>query len=325
MTEYQSECALPIIDFSPFLENPNETNQKERQRVAQTLHQICRDNGFFTASNIGITENDIKWAFDFSAQFFSLPVSVKNSIAQHKDAGKSRENNNGYVQLKREKLDPSTPEGDLKEALNVVGEKEWIKTIPDIPDMKENIWNFLLKIHNAAIVILSALEMSLNTPKDFFKNTHGPQFCSLRFLHYPQCPKTDTEIIRAGAHDDYGTITLLWQDGVGGLQIKDKNTQKWVDIKPVKGVTAIVNTGGLLARWTNDIYQSTVHRVVEPPTKIQHPVQSQIPERYSIAYFVHPHDDYIVQCLESCSKEKPPKYNPVSALDYLLLRFSNTY
>lgn len=111
---------------------------------------------------------------------------------------------------------------------------------------------------------------------------------TLRLLHYPPVApevfaKDPGRVMRAGEHSDYGSITLLFQDARGGLQVKAPN-DTFVDATPIEG-TVVVNAGDLLARWSNDTIRSTIHRVVEPPAV---PETGEHPARYSIAYVLAP-------------------------------------
>jgi len=123
---------------------------------------------------------------------------------------------------------------------------------------------------------------------------------------------------------DYGTITLLFQDDQGGLEVLSPKGQ-FVQATPIPD-TIVVNAGDLLQRWSNDIIRSTEHRVVSPPTA---PENDHFPARYSIAYFCNPNWDATIECLDNCSGEvaggKEKKYEPVNTHDYLVSRLRATY
>jgi len=137
----------------------------------------------------------------------------------------------------------------------------------------------------------------------------------LRFIHYPPIQgKALSDQLGAGAHTDYGCITILHQDNIGGLQVQDKQGQ-WIDATPVEG-SFVINVGDMMARWSNDRYTSTAHRVINPSGA----------ERYSMPFFVEPNFDTTIEALEGCYDEKnPAKYPQVSAGNYLLSRFEETY
>ncbi|MEI1373380.1 MAG: 2OG-Fe(II) oxygenase family protein [Nostoc sp.] len=123
--------------------------------------------------------------------------------------------------------------------------------------------------------------------------------------------------VRAGEHSDYGSITLLFQDDVGGLEVQTASGE-WI-AAPTIPDTVIVNTGDLIQRWTNHVFCSTKHRVMIPSDNRVN--QS----RYSVAFFCHPNDHTEIACLESCQKEQSPIYPPILAREYLLSRLQATY
>ena len=132
-----------------------------------------------------------------------------------------------------------------------------------------------------------------------------------RMLHYPPWNgEIQENQMRGGEHTDYGTITLLFTDGNPGLQIKPRGMDEWIDAPHIPN-TCIVNVGDLLQRWTNDVYVSTPHRVVN-----EHLDTS----RYSLAHFVHPCDDVQIDSLVGESK-----YNSIGAKEYLVWRLNQSY
>ncbi len=138
---------------------------------------------------------------------------------------------------------------------------------------------------------------------------------TLRLLHYPPQPaKAATGQIGAGEHTDYGDITLLMTDEVGGLEVKRRDGG-WIQAPYMAGAF-VCNIGDCLMRWTNDTYVSTPHRVVNRGGR----------ERYSVAFFLDPNPDAEVACLPTCvSDERPARYPPVSGADYLAGRLDATY
>jgi isopenicillin N synthase-like dioxygenase len=155
---------------------------------------------------------------------------------------------------------------------------------------------------------MRVMAAGLNLPGEFFTGRHQGQNVTLRFLHYPAgLPATSTTQLGAGAHTDYGSITLLYQDDVGGLEVRGADGQ-WHPAPAVPGAL-LVNTGDLMQRWTNDRFRSTVHRV--------RPIKGLV-DRYSIAFFVDPDTDVRVECIESCnSEQRPPRYPTVTAGEHI--------
>jgi isopenicillin N synthase-like dioxygenase len=132
---------------------------------------------------------------------------------------------------------------------------------------------------------------------------------TLRLLHYPAAASGGEEQIGAGAHTDYGNLTLLATDDVGGLEVRTR-AGTWIEAPAMPGAF-VVNIGDCLMRWTNDVYVSTPHQVVNRSGR----------ERYSIAFFFDPNPDAEVAVIPSCVGEgQRARYQPILAADYLKYR-----
>ena len=120
--------------------------------------------------------------------------------------------------------------------------------------------------------------------------------------------------LRASAHTDYGTLTILLPDDApGGLQVKARGDDRWLPVPHVPGAF-VINLGDLMRRWTNDKWESTLHRVVPPPEDAEGSTRRQ-----SIAFFHNINADYVVECIPTCTdKDNPPKYPPITAQDHLM-------
>ncbi|MEH2004031.1 isopenicillin N synthase family dioxygenase [Nostoc sp.] len=291
---------IPVINLTVFTNG----NTITRQIVIKQIYQACHEIGFMYLQNSGISKDLIKQVFTQSKSFFNLPLEVKQNQAWSDEF-----TNTGYVGLERERLDPNKP-GDLKEALNL--EKQ------EAVDIDASILAFYDSCTELANTVLQAFALALELPEDFFITRHNQQNHTLRLLHYPslQTPPKPRQV-RAGEHSDYGSITLLFQDDVEGLEVKTASGE-WI-AAPAIPDTVVVNTGDLMQRWTNDVFCSTKHRVMIPS---DHRVNQS---RYSIAFFCHPNDDTEIACLESCQKEQSPIYPPILAREYLLSRLQATY
>lgn len=118
-----------------------------------------------------------------------------------------------------------------------------------------------------------------------------------------------------GAHTDFGAITILLQDMIGGLQVLDHATREWVDVEPARGIL-VVNLGNLMMRWTNDTYVSNLHRVINKSGK----------ERYSVPFFLSGKPDFLVECFKSCyGQAGRPKYPAVTVGEWVAGRYADTY
>ncbi len=312
---------IPVIDFAPFVSGDADS----QHAVASQIYQACHEIGFMYLKNPGIAHTLIDRAFTQTQQFFALPLTLKNQLAWSDEFS-----NRGYVGIERERLNPDKP-GDLKEAFNVGKEVNIDENVDNQSCVILNQWprgqdNFretVLEFYQActqtANIICKAFVIALQLPESFFSDRHTQQNHTLRLLHYPalnQTPKP--EQVRAGEHSDYGSFTLLFQDEVGGLEVRTAQGE-WI-AAPYIPDTIIVNTGDLMQRWTNHVFCSTKHRVMIPAdNRVKR-------SRYSIAFFCHPNDDTEIACLESCKEpNRPPLYPPITAGDYLLSRLQATY
>ncbi len=295
---------LPIIDLSLF----NNSDIAAKQSVVKQIYQACHEIGFMYITNAGINENLIKQVFNYSKYLFDLPLEVKQKMAWSDEF-----NNQGYVAMERERLNPDKP-GDLKEAFNIVK----IDNFPNNLFISTAIPTFIKACIEIANSILQTFSLALELPEDFFTSKHNQEDHTLRLLHYPplqQPPKLGQ--IRAGEHSDYGTITLLFQDDIGGLEVQT-TIGEWI-AAPKIADTILINTGDLMQRWTNNIFCSTKHRVVIPE------LDKTTYSRYSVAFFCHPNHDTEIACIESCQKDFSPIYSPITAGEYLLNRLQSTY
>ena len=290
---------IPIIDFSDF----DSDNNKLRNSVAKKIHEAASKVGFMYVKNININEQVIKEAFNSSANFFSLPDKNKREIQYLENT------NHGYQSIGGQQLD-SNIAPDLKETI----------TMRNVPNNLNNkaLWpssqfaSDANRMFNSCLEgvfqIMEAIALALNLPKDFFTKCHTGENMTLRYLHYPIIKKDiNEEQMGAGAHTDFGTVTLLFQDDIGGLEVQSSEG-KWIPATPIHN-TIVVNTGDLLSRWTNKIYKSTLHRV--------RPMVSN-KERYSIAFFADPDSATKVSVFPSCfNSENPSKFSDITAGEHI--------
>ncbi|MEO0488097.1 MAG: 2-oxoglutarate and iron-dependent oxygenase domain-containing protein [Cyanobacteria bacterium J06659_2] len=312
---------LPVIDFTPFLGN----DPAGQQTVAQAIYHACHEVGFMYLKNHGVPQFKIDQALAQSRRFFALPSAQKQQIAWSTETS-----NRGYIGIERERLDETQP-GDLKEAFNIgrgvspeAGSASQqaldINQWPDGQDaFKATLSNFFDVRSTAASRIFRAFAIALQMPETFIVDQHQSCDYTLRLLHYPPLetlPKPGQ--IRAGTHSDYGTLTLLFQDDVGGLEVQLANGG-WI-AAPAIPEAILINTGDLTQRWSNDVFRSTQHRVALPQG-------SQAGrDRYSIAFFCQPDANAEIVCFPSCqSEDNPPRYAPIKSGEYLLSRLQATY
>lgn len=301
---------IPVIDLAAF----SKDNTTNRDTLVKQVYQACHEIGFIYLHNPGISKDLIEQVFIESKYFFNLPLEIKQQFAWSNEFS-----NTGYVGIARERLNPNKP-GDLKEAFNIgnKGTQESLESTPTLLEKDSCIFTFYEACTELANTVLQVFALALELPTDFFVTRHNQQNHTLRLLHYPPLQTLpQAGQVRAGEHSDYGSITILFQDEVGGLEVQTKNGE-WIAAPSIPD-TVIVNTGDLMQRWTNHLFCSTKHRVIIPSD------DRVKKSRYSIAFFCHPNDDTEIACLESCQQEILPIYPPILAGEYLLSRLQATY
>ena len=310
---------VPVVDISA-----------DPAKVGAELDEICRTTGFFQVTGHGIDDGVAGAAWTMATAFFDLPLADKLAVARP-----TPDYPYGYIPLAGESLgqsmadeDPETPP-DLKEVFNMgppgrpgrafadPGEawsyspNLWPDALPGLRPAWTAYYDALRGLGNR---LMSLFAWGLGLPPGFFagKTGHGPN--ALRAINYPAPEHAPLPgQLRAGPHTDYGTLTILRQDAVGGLEVLGPGGA-WTGVEPVPGAL-VVNLGDLMARWTNDRWRSTLHRVTDPPTSGQG-------RRQSMPYFQNANWSAPITCLPSClAPGEKPRYEPVLAGPHLMGKF----
>jgi isopenicillin N synthase-like dioxygenase len=298
---------IPIVDFSEYL-NGDSQNQK---RVSKDLIQAVKTFGFVYLRNYGISNELIKELFDYNKQFFNKPIEYKNLVK------KSFTSFCGYDALLEEKLTNKRP-GDLKESFMI--KRDGTPWPEDWLSFKDFMLNIHSKCYDLALEILRSFAIGLELDENIFKSNFIDGDCTLmRLLHYPQLPSNIEENqIRAGEHTDYGAVTILFQDSVGGLEVKTLDDE-WIAAPFVEN-TVLINIGDVMEMWTNGYLRSTPHRVVNPTD------ENALKSRYSIAYFCDPDLESEINCIEKFVSEKHPmQYQRKVYKEHLFEKYRNSY
>jgi isopenicillin N synthase-like dioxygenase len=270
--------------------------------------------GFAVVADHGIDQAMLERANAASRAFFALPEAVKHKY-HIKGGGGAR----GYTPFGIETA-KGADHFDLKEFWHVGRPLPAGHRYADV--MAPNVWPDELPAFKSAFLdlfdafdamslrLMCAIARHLDLPTDFFAPALKDGNSVMRLLHYPPVP-ADAGGVRAGAHEDINTITLLLGADEAGLQVLDRDG-RWLPINPPVG-SLVVNIGDMLQRETNHVLPSTTHRVVNPP-----PERRGVP-RYSMPFFVHYAPDYMIRTLKNCvSAERPDRYpTPISSHEYL--------
>ena len=290
---------------------------EDSNAFAERIGRSFSDWGFAVVSDHGIPADLIARAEAMSRAFFALPDEVKRSY--HIPGGGGAR---GYTPFGTESAKDSNI-SDLKEFWHIG--RDLPSGHPFEPNMPPNIWpreldgfretylEMFAAFDKTGARILEAIARFLGLAPDFFVDTVRDGNSVMRLIHYPPVPE-DSPAVRAAAHEDINTITLLIGAEEAGLELLDKNGN-WRAVTPKAGELA-VNIGDMLQRLTNNLLPSTTHRVVNPPP------ERRGHSRYSMPFFLHFRPDYSIETLASCVDDTHPDIypEPITAHEYLMQR-----
>ncbi|VEU35096.1 unnamed protein product [Pseudo-nitzschia multistriata] len=336
-------CGIPVIDLSP---------DRDETKIASELLDAFSTIGFCTLIHHGVPSEIFRKAFLASKSFFELPLATKLRYKYKSPAA-----NRGYIPYGSEKHDKDG-EGRFLPADR--GETETIAITPDqketmdigyddpsaIPSEKDGVYanewptelspdvfrgaleTYFEEMDNLNLRLMHYIGEALGLPdggRGLVEQCNAkPQ--NLRLLHYPSTVRDqgtggDT-VLRGNAHTDFGTLTLLAQDSVGGLKVR-RADGTWTSVRPVED-SIVVNVGDMLMRWSNDRLKATLHKVESPDAATATAEVSPcaiVPERYSIAFFCNANKDVEIKNL---FPDEPAKYEPINAHEYLTQRLAAT-
>jgi isopenicillin N synthase-like dioxygenase len=322
---------VPVIDLAPFLSN----EAAGRKKVVDGLTRAAEEIGFFTIIGHGVPEATVHRLYTEAREFFELPLEEKQKVAPP-----SRDYPRGWKAVGFEALafgnDLKTPT-DLKEYYHF-GRESWPESHPYYASdegrrtFHRNVWPARpAGLRTAADAYYRAMEklsedlcrasaLALGLEENYFQQHIDKHITATRINYYPRQENPPAEgQLRAGAHTDYGMLTILsGENAPGGLQVQTRSG-KWVNVT-TDPHRFVCNIGDLLMRWTNDRWVSNVHRVLNPPREV-----ARSTSRISIGFFHHPNYDANVECIPSCTDQAhPPKYEPVRSGDFRDYKYSVT-
>ncbi len=291
-------------------------NLEQKNKFIQDLYQGLLEYGFIILKDHDVSPELLKQAYQVLEKFYQLPVEKKKTYVSAKGGGQR-----GFTAFGTEHAKDS-PVMDLKEFWHVgrevaaghTFEKYYPQNIwPDdvMPEFRQIFDKLYAQLELAGIQMMEALTGPLEVDKNFFRNMVSEGNSILRLLHYPPIPDgIDPRCVRAAAHEDINFITILPAATQSGLQLKDRDGS-WLDIESDFGAL-IVDAGDMLARLTNDVIPSTTHRVINPQDGTNK-------ARYSMPFFMHPHPESNLSCLNSC-RGTGAKYSDITAHAFLMQR-----
>jgi isopenicillin N synthase-like dioxygenase len=315
---------IPVIDLGGALQ-AGQPDAAPVVAVARALREAGMASGFFYAKGHGVPKALIEQQFEVARRFFELPQASKHAISlAHSPAMR------GFEGLGEQTLDAKA-RPDLKESFycgiayppdhpyvrkgyQSYGANQWPQ---EMPEMAAQCEAYIAAMRTLAQRLMQLMALSLGEEESYFDHTHNNPMITLRLLSYPPHPAGADELtFGAGAHTDWGAITLLAQDNHGGLEVcmPDGN---WVAATPMADAL-VVNLGDMIPRWTNDLFHSNPHRVRN--------VHSNGQKRYSIPFFYSPDYEASVEPIASCiAQGETPRYAPCSAGEHLHEMYVKTY
>ena len=312
---------IPVIDLA----NALQPGSPGSAQAAQALRAAATDSGFFYVRNHGVPPELVARQFALAERLLTLPVATRAALSI-RNSPTSR----GFEALGAQTLDASA-RPDLKESFycgmaypddhpyvragyQTYGHNQWPTEVPEAPALCEAYIQAMLALSRR---LMQLLALSLALPEDYFDATSESPMLTLRMLRYPPHPAdADERTFGAGAHTDWGALTILAQDSHGGLQVQTP-AGDWIEATPMEG-TFVVNLGDMIPRWTNGLYHSNPHRVRNH--------RSSGAPRYAIPFFYEP--DYLARIEPVPGTVAPgetPRFAPCTAGEHLREMYQKTY
>ncbi|KAI0517552.1 putative gibberellin 20-oxidase [Xylaria bambusicola] len=331
--------SLPRLDFSLFLNG----DDSERQKLASELFASLAQHGFVRLVNHGITDSEVNRLFQWSRSFFGTPIeeriAIQNVAGPNPQRGWSSLGAENTAKLYEKGFLSKKVAADLKDAREHF---DWAATsdltYPNrwpseevLPGFRDAMQESFLRLEQVSLAIMEALEVAMGLPSGAFlgKISHASNASEMRLLHYPEL---DVQEIRKGKvnriwpHFDLGVITLLFQDGTGGLEFENREVPgTFSRVECGEHSDMIVNVSETLQRWTNNTLRAGLHRV-NVPEHLEGKDTGILPERYSITYFCKANRNASVGVLkELMPQDMMPMYEDMTAIEYHTRRLQSAY
>jgi len=323
------EVRVPVIDLAPWFESPVTTSSgltDQQSDIVDQIRRACREVGFFQITGgLGGSDDVLHQTWKASKDFFDLPLEEKLEHAST-DSEKYPYGYERSEKLLRGKLldgedddiaseNDSEAIADKKETFAIgpsdntgsgMPPRRWVDSATVSPDFQTSMEAYYQRMEHLALTLLQIFAFALDESPDFFEDKMDHHMSALRLLHYYPLEKFPTStsnqtseptqrLVRAGAHTDYGALTILAAQDKGlEVLLRDKETQRhrWYPVPLIPGAF-VVNLGDLMQRWTNNEWISTMHRVVMTSTEA-------LERRYSMAFFVNINGDTPIETLKCC-------------------------
>jgi isopenicillin N synthase-like dioxygenase len=321
-----ADFEVPTIDISPYLvSGATAANSEACAAVARELDRACREVGFVQVVGHGVPQDSIDGLIEALDEFFFLPLDTKKEYRRERGALR------GYSPPKSESLSmsmgvvPANMMNDFYEAFTVGTQSDWYpgvelptagyahNTWPDAaPGFQPKVEAYFEDVTYLSRVLLTAFTDALGLEPGYFDGLTDHSIDSMKMNNYT-LPEGEIEIsgelTGMGAHTDFGILTVLWADQVDGLEVVGSDNA-WHPVMPSDGAL-LINLGDAMARWTNDAWKSTLHRV-NPPV-----IDGKINRRRSAAFFFDGNYDAVIEPLPGMVRDGDESYPPVTVAEHL--------
>jgi len=303
---------IPVIDITPL------RNGSDKLKVAKALHAASQGLGFIYVRGHGIPANVIEAARASAFEFFSQSDDIKSKVRVSKS-------HRGWLGRNGATMKTGV-KPDLKESFiwgrqmddgakladhPLRGPNQWPVSLPA---MQDHAMAYFRAVHDVAVCLMRGFATGLDLDENFFLATSSRPLSRASFVYYPQQPEAlGEQQFGVGPHTDFGVLTVLCQDSVGGLQVQDINGN-WVHAPPIEG-SLVVNVGDLLSRWTAGAYKSTPHRVIN----------SSGQERLSLVLAYDPDPETVIDSRQVFGAGFAAPDDPITCGDYLTWRFNKAF
>ncbi|KAL2844134.1 hypothetical protein BJY01DRAFT_264041 [Aspergillus pseudoustus] len=316
-----SKSTIPVIDISGYLEN----DKLKTKEIVNSLHSAFQNPGFLQITGHDIPTQMRNATLSALSTFFSLPLETKLSVHRNKSPCLR-----GYEVVGEQTLEAAVG-ADQKEGFMIgpelpeqgrflQGPNQWVgEEVEVCLGFRETFMEYFTAVHELSVKVFRLVALSLGLGEGYFDEFVGSKdsIAMCRAHRYPPTTKEMAAKMRGiGAHTDFGALTLLLQDEVGGLEVYYEPEDRWYPV-PYVADAFVVNIGDMLERWTNNRYKSTRHRVISPVSD---------KDRYSIAFFNEGLLDQVITCIPTCVEEgEEPLHEPITAEQHLRNRYGGTY
>src|SRR6516165_5169677 len=299
---------IPVLDIGSYLAG----DPGAAAPLARAIARACEDIGFLVIANHGMAPHLVEDTFAVAVQFFARPEADKlalkvgkynigylpfgGQVVRHSPVNRNtRPNFSESFYITRDRA-PDHP--DIVNQKPLVGLNHWP---PDMPEFRAATTAYYRAMEAMTTRLVPIVALALDLPADYFSEAFAKPNCTIRLIHYPPHPDPEESEFGFAPHTDNNFLTFLAQSALPGLAVRTAEGE-WIRPPAVPG-TFVVNTGAMLARYSNNRFRVTPHRVINRNSTA----------RYAIPFFLGPNHDSVVDCVPTCvGPDNPPRYEPTT-------------